>query len=478
MASQDLRSWLSDVEAIGELKQVEGAAVDTEIGGIVDLAMEQVGRPALLFDRIPGFAPGRRVLGNVLVSKRRIALTCGLDPEASPMDVVRTWRRFFNESPRLPYRTVPGGPLLEHLYTGDQIRLKGFPAPRWHEHDGGFFIGTGSLIVMKDPESGWVNVSVQRIQVHEDSVTGIMISPGKHADIIMRKYWAMGKPCPIAVSTGHHPLYMMLAGASIPYGICEYDMVGGFRGEPVETIAGPVTGLPLPADAELALEGEIPPPGEQSHAEGPFGEFTGYYAAPERDLPVIRVKSVMHRHDPINLGIVPGKPPNDNSYFLGFIQSALVWSQMEQAGIPGIEGVWFLEPGGAKLWITVSLRQMYPGHARQAALVATSCLAGGYMNRVTVAVDEDIDPTNAEEVIWAIASRIDPRQDVEILHRTQSSALDPMSYPETGHALSSRMVIDACRPWERLKDFPLTARSSPELRAATVERWGNLFGLR
>ena len=125
--------------------------------------------------------------------------------------------------------------------------------------------------------------------------------------------------------------------------------------------------------------------------------------------------------------------------------------------------------------LTVSIKQQYPGHSKQAGLVATACRSGAYVNHLTIVVDEDIDPTNTDEVIWALCSRVDAREDVEILKRMQASPLDPVSYPADVRAFNARMVIDACRPWERLQSFPKVARATPELRARVREKFEELF---
>lgn len=471
--SPSLRDWLREAQEIRELRFVRGASTDLEIGTIVETLFEKPGRPAVLFDEIPGFEAGYRVLGNVLTSPGRVSLTGRLDPCLPRLDIVRAWRRYFSEIVVVPYESVDDGPVLERVQRGKQVDLGSFPAPRWHEGDGGPFIGTGCLVVMQDTDSTWVNTGAYRVQVHDERTVGIMITRGRHGDLIMRRWWKKGEPCPVAVSLGHHPLHLMLAGVPLPDGVTEYDFAGGILGEPVQVVSGELTGLPVPAQAELVLEGQIPP--AERRREGPFGEWTGYYAAPEGDQPVINVQTILHRADPINLGVLPGVPPNDNTYFLSYVQSALVWDQLEKAGIPGLTGVWAHEAGGGRMMLTVALRQQYPGHSKQAGLVAASCRAGGYVNHLTVVVDDDVDPTDTGEVIWAMASRVDPREDVEILRRMQASPLDPMSYPPGVHAFNSRMVIDACRPWERLATFPPVAKASQELRAALIDKFPELF---
>ena len=163
-----------------------------------------------------------------------------------------------------------------------------------------------------------------------------MMSPGKHGRIIMGKYHERGQPCPVAVVVGMHPALVMLSGLEIPYGKSELEAAGGILGEPVEVINMPKTGLPVPANAEIAFEGFIHP--DDVMQEGPLGEWTGYYAGGSRPEPAIRIETLMHRNDPILVGAIPAVPPNDNTFYLGTYRCGAVWNQLEAAGIPGDQG--------------------------------------------------------------------------------------------------------------------------------------------
>lgn len=122
----DLRTWLNEVRGIGELKEISGVSADLEIGTVVDILMEKPGNPAVLFDGIPGYARGRRVLGNVLTSPGRVALSGGLDPRLSKLELVAKWREFNSANRLLPYQTVPNGPIMECVREGSSVDLNGF----------------------------------------------------------------------------------------------------------------------------------------------------------------------------------------------------------------------------------------------------------------------------------------------------------------------------------------------------------------
>lgn len=470
---EDLRAWIAAVEEIGQLRRVEGANAESEIGAITDIYGKKMGRPALLFDRIPGYEPGFRVLSNITTAKERVALSLGLPPDTAPMDIVRFWREYAKKGEKLPPRRVKDGPVLQHIDQGEDVNLNKFPGVVWHELDGHPYIGTGCAVIIKDPDSDWVNVGAYRVALHDEKTTGLMISPGHQGHTLLQKYWERGEAAPVAVSLGGDPLLYLVGGINIPEGVSEYDVAGGIRGQAYDVVLGPYTGLPVPATAEIVIEGEVPP--DERWDEGPFGEWTGYYAGGRRPVPIIRVRSVLYRDDPIICGVTPRVPPSDDTYYCTFLNAAEVWNQLELAGIPGVTGVWAQEAGGSRMWLTVSIKQMYPGHAKQAGIVASQCFAGNYANRWVVVVDDDIDVSDLDAVVWALCTRVDPKEDVEILKKTLSTALDPMSYPREKPAFNSRLVIDACRPWERLDSFPPVADISPELEQQTREKFPELF---
>jgi UbiD family decarboxylase len=139
-----------------------------------------------------------------------------------------------------------------------------------------------------------------------------------------------------------------------------------------------------------------------------------------------------------------------------------------------VKGVWVHEQGCARMFNVIAIKQAYAGHSKQAALLAASCQSGSYLGRFVVVVDEDVDPTNLEEVIWAMCTRCDPAEDIDILRRTWSGPLDPR-LPK-GTTWNSRGIIDACRPFDMLKDFPPVVKASAELRAAVLEKFKSQIG--
>ena len=293
------------------------------------------------------------------------------------------------------------------------------------------------MVIMQDPDTGWINYGAYRVQVARPERRHVMCSKGKHGDLIMRRYHERGEPCPIAVVCGMHPALFMVAGLEIPYGKNEYDAAGGLIGEPVEVINGPAHRPADPGACRDRVRGLRRIPSDLID-EGPLGEWTGYYAGGQKKEPAIRIETFMHRNDPILLGAIPGVPPNDDTFYRGTYRSGAVWNQLEAAGVPEVKGVWAHEAGGSRLWLTVSIKQLYGGHAKQAGLIASQCHAGAYANRFVVVVDDDIDPADMDEVIWAMCTRCDPREGMEILRGCWSTALDPMAYGSERSAQRAR----------------------------------------
>jgi 4-hydroxy-3-polyprenylbenzoate decarboxylase len=464
----DLRTWLDDVEKLGQLMNVNDAHWNLELSTLTELINERSKtRPAIVFDKIKDYPAGRRVAVNLLSSLQRLALTMGMDPKLAPFDFVQQWRKRVKSIQPIEPRLVKSAPLFENAQKGADIDLFKFPVPKWHELDGGRYIGTDDLVVTRDPEEKWVNVGTYRIMIHGRDHMGLHMSPGKHGRVHRDKSHAEGKALPIAVSFGHHPIKFLVASTDVPYRVNEYAYAGGITGQPLDTVAGPLTGLPIPADSEIAIEGEVAP--NDFMPEGPFGEWTGYYASNQPAVPVIRVKAVYHRNDPILCGFPLLKPSSGDNLHFSLMLSALIWNSLDEAGVPDVQAVWS-HPSGGRFMTVLAIKQRYPGHARQAAMIASQCRSGAYLGRYVIVVDEDIDITNTEEVIWAISSRSDPVDSIEILRRCWSGPLDPR-IPVGEKGFNSRAIIDATRPYEWRDKFPKSSGHSRELKDKVAGDW-------
>ena len=239
-------------------------------------------------------------------------------------------------------------------------------------------------------------------------------------------------------------------------------------------IPGEITDLPIPATAEIVLEGEIPPPPQMEKREdGPFGEWRRSYNSTPH--PIMVVKSILYRDNPIILGVPPWKAHIPFPFAIP-VMAAEIWNVLEYAGIPDVKGVWF---GLGLIWpvfLVISIKQAYSGHAKQAALAAASCRANTVGGLFIIIVDDDIDITDEKDVILAIASRAN-MNNVHVISGMQTKASAPkVIIPgEKPVMVNDRVLIDATWPYERRDKFPVTSRFSSQYQDEIMRKWKSLF---
>jgi UbiD family decarboxylase len=475
---RDLRTWLAEVEAAGELLRVsEEFDWDEEMSALTYMVSRAAREraPALLFENVRGHGPGRRALFNVMgPSPNRVALSLGLPPGRPVREYVALAREKLKL--RLPPVTVApdDAPVCENVLTGEQVDLGLFPAPKMWPRDGGRYAGTSDVVITRDPETGRLNLGSYRLMVLGRNRLGFYVSPGKDAKLHREAWWRRGEPCQVAACLGADPLLLAVAGWAFPKNVSEYEYAGGMAGEPVELVPGIATDLLVPARAEVVVEGICRP--DQTLPEGPFGEFTGYYGRPQKETPVIEVQAVRFRGDPIlTCGLMADYPACEHALLVAVIKSALIWDDLDKIGVPGIRGI-YCHPAAAAGYamIVVSLEQRYAGHAPQVLALAAQSSAGAYYTKWVVAVDEDVDPTDMDQVLWAMSTRCNPVEDIDFLRNTWSTWLDPTQVPLERRPYGSKALINACRDHRYLDRFAPRTLLRRETYRRLSERWARL----
>ena len=206
--------------------------------------------------------------------------------------------------------------------------------------------------------------------------------------------------------------------------------------------------------------------------EGPFGEWTGYYGSKMRSEPVLDVKAIYHRNDPIILCCPPQLPPEEQARYRAVMRSALLKQELKKTGLPDVAATWCHEAGGSRQLTAVSIKQRYPGHARQAGHLAAMCRSVAYAGKYVIVVDDDIDVSNLEELMWAVCSRSDPATSIDFIRNDWSTPLDPSIPPERkarGDFTNSRAIIDACKPFHWKDQYPIVNMPLPETARRTKE---------
>lgn len=473
---RDLRDWLEMVEEIGELTKID-VEVDwnEELSAITYMAAKEKGSPALMFENIKGYSKDYRVLSNMLGSShKRIALAIGLPINITTMEMIEGMKGIYKSPIRPIEIDKTDAPVNENVLTGQDVDLYAFPAPKMWPRDGGRYIGTADVVITRDPDDGHINLGTYRQMIVGKNEVGFYVSPGKDALLHREAYWKKGEPCEVAVAYGIDPGLFITGSMGFPRTAAEYDYAGALKGEPVRLVKGEATDLMIPADAEIVVEG-LSYPGLYKE-EGPFGEFQGYYGRPGGPTPYIEVKCVHHRNKPIlTAALMADHPSCEQNEFFGIARSAKIWDDLDQLGIPGIKGVYSVPAAaGGFGMIVVSIEQKHPGHASQVASLAAQCPGGAYNSKWIVVVDEDVDPTDLEQVIWAMNTRCHPPDDIDILRNTWSTYLDPTKNPPEERPYGAKVLINACMEHKYLKVFSKRTRLRESVYENVKRRWSSL----
>ena len=487
----DLRGWIDALREAGELEEVTGEVDwDVEIGNLVRMIQGSGDGPALLFSNIRDYntpdALCSRIFTGGQASYSRIAMMFGLPQDTPVRELVRICRTIFQD--RVAPRVVKDGPVKQNVIAGDDIDLLRFPVPKWNRLDGGRYVLTYAGCVTKDPETDIHNVGIYRGMVSGPAEIPVLMWRAQHWGAHYAKHQERGDEMPVAYVMGWEPSLGFTAGAPVPRNVSEYDVMGAIRGEPVDLVECETVPLMVPATAEIVIEGWISTDPATFTEEGPYAEFTGYYAPERTRKHTTRVTCITHRDDPIFRGTVEGAIPGsvgENPIMSSIQRSAVAWNALENAGVPGVVDV-FGHPIHAGANVNVAIRQTYRGQAKQVALALWGDSSSHVRYKHVTVVDEDIDIHDYEAVDWACAWRVNAGEDdIVIFPANWGAGLDPSVRRRDADVLRfgtgkwNRMLIDATinldYDAERGGDrYPPTVRPADEDIRALEKRWQSL----
>ena len=465
MAYKDLREFIKKLEEEGELHRIK-KEVDwnIELGTIMRKVFDLRG-PAVLFEKVKG--SNITLLSGAMDTYKRYALGIG----ESSQDL-RSLLKKVLEATKNPIKPVlvKDGVCKENMEKGKDIDLYKFPVPKWHELDGGRFIGTLGVVITRDPETGVRNVGIYRQQLHGKNKTGLMAL--QQLGLMFEKYSAMKKPMPIVTAIGVDPAILAASVCAVGYGEDELGIAGGLRGAPVELVKCETVDLEVPANAEIVLEGYIPFDESEWEEEGPFGEFPGYYGGLKAKRPVVNLTAVTYRNNPVFQGTFEGKPPSESTTIRAIGHTVGEWDKLLKSGVPGVKDVLATDMGCAAFIIVVSMdRHYYGGNARQ---IMEAIWATSNKGKWVIVVDDDIDIYDREQVEWALATRVQPHRDIVITSDRESAInLDPSVDPSVRDypvQMGSRIGIDATIYFKGYK-FPPIARPTEEQMREIENKW-------
>lgn len=470
MKDRDLRDFLRMVEESGDLRRIP-VEVDwkLELSHIAKINEER-GGPALLFEKVKGH--DIPVLSSILSTPKRLAMALNMPTDWSICQLSKEWVKQC-QGPGIPPVEALQAPCKENVLKGEAVDLNRLPAPWFYEHDGGRYVGTFCTWVTRDPETECVNLGTYRLQILEPRAAGSWIVRGKHAELHLRKYAMRNEPMPVAVILGYDPLMLLCSGAPFAFGESEYDYMGALRGFPVPVVRGEVVDLPIPANAEIVLEGYVWP--GRLKPEGPFGEFTGYYSGGEREgigpspKEYLEVHCITHRDRPIFPICTVGRPVTDDHMIVSLFRTASLWRDLEAMRISGIQSVYIPPQACGSFVAIVSIKQMYPGHSRQVANAVLASNAGAYAVKMVIVVDEDIPADDLDRVMWALSVRYQPDRSTDLVRGQRANPLDP-SLPVNAREVTSKIILDATIPFD-WKEKPRVASLSTAVVERVLSRW-------
>ncbi|MGF9971016.1 UbiD family decarboxylase [Bacillus sp. SJZ110] len=461
MAYQDFREFLAALEKEGQLLTVnEEVKPEPDLGAAARAASNLGDKsPALLFNNIYGYH-NARIAMNVIGSWPNHAMMLGMPKDTPVKEQFFEFAKRYDQFP-MPVKREETAPFHENEITEDINLFDILPLFRINQGDGGYYLDKACVISrdLEDPDNfSKQNVGIYRMQVKGKDRLGIQPVPQHDIAIHLRQAEERGINLPVTIALGCEPVITTAASTPLLYDQSEYEMAGAIQGEPYRIVKSKLSDLDVPWGAEVVLEGEIIA-GEREY-EGPFGEFTGHYSG-GRSMPIIKIKRVYHRNNPIFEHLYLGMPWTECDYMIGINTCVPLYQQLKEAYPNEIVAVNAMYTHG--LIAIVSTKTRYGGFAKAVGMRALTTPHGlGYCKMVIV-VDEDVDPFNLPQVMWALSTKMHPKHDAVIIPDLSVLPLDPGSNPS---GITHKMILDATTPvapetrghYSQPLDSPLTTK--------------------
>ena len=485
MKYKDLRDFIAQLEAQGELKRIQ-QEVDPylEMTEICDRVLRAEG-PALLFENVKGSSTP--VLGNLFGTPKRVAMGMGEDKiealreigkllamlkEPSPPKGMKdAWKQLpmFKKVLDMAPKKIKNAPCQQHVVEGDDLDLKNIPVQTCWPGDAGPLI-TWGLVITRGPEKPRQNLGIYRMQVIGKNRV-IMRWLAHRGGALDFRDWQQkhpGEPFPISVALGADPATILGAVTPVPDTLSEYAFAGLLRGSRTELTQCLGNDLQVPASAEFVLEGHLHP-GDNA-PEGPFGDHTGYYNEVD-EFPVFTIDRITHRDKPIYHSTYTGRPP-DEPAILGVALNE-VFVPLLQKQFPEITDFYLPPEGCSYRMAVVSIKKQYPGHAKRVMFGVWSFLRQFMYTKFVVVVDDDVNTRDWKDVIWAMTTRMDPVRDTTLVENTPIDYLDFAS-PVSG--LGGKMGMDATNkmPGETNREWGTPIVMDADVKGRVDAMWESL----
>lgn len=439
--NKDLRTFLGEVRQLGpDYFVTVSKPVDTMYEPcVIQQKLASQGRfPVIRCENMNG--SDLPLTTNLFGSYELLGLALGVDPGTPKNKILERFRERV-QNPREPVEVArEEAPVKQVVRKDDEVDLGELPIVHHAEMDSGKYISSGCLVI-RDPDTGILNAGIYRHEIQGKDRIGCMFNPAHHSGYIYRRYKELNKPMPAVLFLGHHPAAILGTLARGPIDSNEFEVMGALLDEPLAVVPGETVDLPVPAFAEIAIEGYLDPNEETS--DGPFAEYTGFYGPAKDPVGLMKITAITMRSDAIYHDLDPAHPEHCLAGALTF--ESQIFDHVRSL-VPSVTAVYMPASGTAHFTAYVAIKKRVPGEGMSAAMAAITANSD---IKIAIVVDDDIDIYDERQVLWAISTHFEADRGLAVIPNAMGAHLNPSAYGEVRSEkgpMNTKMAIDATRP--------------------------------
>jgi len=449
-ASKDLRTFISEARQLGPnfFQRVE-RAVDPKLETcVIQQKLAKEWRfPFLKFENVVG--SNLPLVSNMFGSYDLLGLALGIDPGEQRSKILQAFREKTANPIEPVYVRQSDAPVRQVIEKDKDVDLTKLPLIHHSEKDSGKYITCGVLLI-RDPDSGVINTGMYRHELKTPNAIGCMFNPAHHAAHIYRRCAELKKRMEAILFIGHHPAALIGSLAEGSIETSELDVMGGLLGEGLAVTDAETVDLPVPAFAEIAIEGYLNPLSETS--DGPFAEFTNFYGPHKEQIGLMHVTAITRREDALYHDLDPAHQEHNLANALSL--ESCVYDSVRRL-VPGVSAVSVPVAGSCRFMTYVSIKKTVAGQGKSAGIAA---LAANPNIKTAIIVDHDVDIYDDSRVLWAVNTCMEADRDLTLIPNALGSHLNPSAYGEVRDErgpLNTKMIFDATRPVNKSFEEPI-----------------------
>lgn len=482
MPLTDLRLYIEALRVLGEIQEIDApVSLDLELGAVIRRCIE-TGAPAPLFNAFSDHPGGFRILGapggtsaQPGMEFARVAISLELPPTTGGLAIAEAIAASLDK-PAIDPVVVDDAPVFENIVSGDAVDLNALPVPLLHYGDGGRYLNTFGCIVARAPDGAWTNWSIARMMLVDGKRLSGIVAPEQHVGMVAKAWTDIGQPMPFALALGVEPSIPFICGMPLPAHVSESGRLGALLGRAIRTVRCRTVDLEAPASAEILIEGHLHL--DDLVEEGPMGEFAGYIPLDtQMRRPTYHVSAISHRDNAVLPVVVAGEPVEENHTAWGLPSSAQLLHELRGSGIPATTA--WIPLQSALHWLVVTVPRDWRRRSgtsestdlcRRIGQTVFASKAGLVIPKVIV-LNDDVDPTDPKELVWAFATRCHPLRGHAVFDDIEGAPL--LAYLRKSEKISGctgKIVYNCLAPDEWGEALPVRASFRHGYPAEIVDR--------